>query len=130
MAAVAPGNGNGGESIAAHDGLERQFHCDVEMRREDRSHSVDHFLTVGFEGIRRVVQPMAENKPHEEICQAIDEKFDLRVVDHAPATHEAAAEHAVVALVKFLPIAHDIARIVGFIGHHDRHHHALPLFWA
>ena len=93
-------DGDSGEAVAAHDGLERQFHRDVEMRGEDRAHALDHLLTVDLEGIRRVVQPMAEKKAHEEICQAIDEKFDPRVVDHAPATHEAAAEHAVRAFAK------------------------------
>ncbi len=104
MPAVTPGNGDGGESIAAHDGLKRQFHCDVEMRREDRPNSVDQFLPVGFEGISRVVQTMAKKEAHEEICKTINEKLDPRVVDHATAALEAAAENAVVALVQLDPV--------------------------
>lgn len=34
---------------------------------------------------------------------------------------EAAAEDAVVAFIEGLPVANDIAAVVGFVGHHDDH---------
>ena len=38
-----------------------------------------------------------------------------------PPFTAAAAEHAVPPVVQFLPIAHDVAAVIRFIGHHDDH---------
>ena len=46
-----------------------------------------------------------------------------RIIDHAAAFHEAGAEYGIPSLVEHLPVADDVAAIVGFVGHH--HHHGV-----
>ena len=53
------------------------------------------------------------------IGQAVDDQLEARIIDDAAAFDEAAAEDAVVTLVQGLPVAHHVAAIVGFVGHHD-----------
>lgn len=48
-AAVAPSDGDGGETKAADDGFQREFDRDVEVGREDGADAVDDRAAVGFE---------------------------------------------------------------------------------
>ena len=118
-AAVAPGDGDDGEGKSSNDGFERELHCDVEVRREDRAYAIDHSFAVGLEGVRRIVKAVVEEDPHKRICQAVYKEFDRWIVDDPAALHEAAAEDTIIALVQLVPVAHHIAAIIGFIGHHD-----------
>ncbi len=118
-AAVAPGDGDDGEAVAADDGFEGEFDGDVEVRGEDRPDAADDFFAVGFEGVGRVVESVAEEEAHEGIGQAVHEELDRRIVDGAASLHEAAAEDAVVALIKFLPVTDDIPAVVALVGHED-----------
>ena len=70
-AAVAPGDGDHSEGKSSDDGFERELHCDVEVRREDRAYAIDHGSAVGFEGIGCVVETMIEENPHKRVCQAV-----------------------------------------------------------
>ncbi len=119
MTAVAPSDRDDGETVAADDGLQGEFHGDVEMRREDGADAVDDFFAVGFEGVGRVVQAVTEKESHEGVGQTVHEELDRRIVDSAAALHEAAAEDAVVAFVELVPVADDIAGVVGVVGHED-----------
>ena len=73
MPAVAPGNRNHRPGITAHDSFERQFDREIEMRRDQRTATVDRRFAVGFECVGRVVQPDIEKDSEEEIGQAIQE---------------------------------------------------------
>ena len=54
-APVAPGNGERGPTKTADDRLERYFHRDIEMRRDERAAALDHFPAVGFKGVGGIV---------------------------------------------------------------------------
>src|SRR5204863_10053404 len=43
------------------------------------------------------------------------------VINDLGAAHEAGAEHAIVAVLEFAIEANEIARVVGAVGHDDRH---------
>ena len=118
-APVAPGDGERGPAKAADDGLERYLHRDVEMRGDERPAALDHFPAIGLKGVRRVVEFDAEKNFEEKVGQSIQEQFDLWIIDHASAFDEPAAKNAVVALVQPIPVTNDVARIVGFVRHHD-----------
>ena len=120
-AAVAPGDGDGGETEAANDGFQREFNRDVEVGREDGADAVDDRAAVGFEGVGGVVEAVAKEDADEEVCGAVQRELEGRVVDDSAVLEEAAAEDAVVAFVECVPVAHDIAAVVGFVGHHDDH---------
>jgi len=117
--AVAPGDGNDGETVAADDGFQGEFDGDVEVGREDGADAVDDFFAVGFEGVGRVVETVAEEETNEGVGQTVHEELDRRVVDGSAALHETAAENAVVAFVEFFPVADDVPAVVGFVGHED-----------
>jgi len=111
-AAVAPGDGDGGETEPTDDGFEREFDRDVEVRREDGADAVDDGAAVGFEGVGGVVEAVAKEEADEGICGAVQRELEGRIVDHPAVLEEAAAEDAVVAFVECMPVAHDIATIV------------------
>ena len=114
-------SGDGGETEATDDGFEREFDRDIEMRGEDGADAVDDRAAVGFEGVGGVVETVAKEEADEEVCGAVQSELEGRVVDHAAVLEEATAEDAVVAFIEGLPVANDIAAVVGFIGHHDDH---------
>lgn len=118
-AAVAPSDGDHGEGKSSDDGFERQLDCDVEVGRENRAYAIDHSFAIGFEGVGRIVKAVVEEDPHKRVCQAVYKEFDRWIVDDPAALHEAAAEDAIIALVQLLPVAHHIAAIIRFVGHHD-----------
>jgi len=89
------------------------------MRREDGADAVDAGAAVGFEGVGGVVEAVAKENADEGICGAVQRELEGRIVDDAAVLEEAAAEDAVVAFVECMPVAHDIATVVGFVGHHD-----------
>ena len=91
------------------------------MRREDGADAVDAGAAVGFEGVGGVVEAVAKENAAEGICGAVQRELEGRIVDHSAVLEEAAAEDAVVAFVQCMPVAHDIATVVGLIGHHDDH---------
>ena len=62
---------------------------------------------------------MPEDHADPEVDEAVDDQLEPRVVDHAAALDEAAAEHAVVALLELLPVPHHVAAVVALVGHHD-----------
>ena len=98
-APVAPGDGDDGEGKSSDDGFERELDRDVEVRRENGAYAIDHGFAVGFEGIRRIVEAVVEENPHERIGKAVYKEFDRWIVDDPAALHEAAAEDAIIALV-------------------------------
>jgi hypothetical protein len=118
-AAVAPGDGDDGEAVAADDGFQGEFDGDVEVRRQDRLDAVDDFFAVGFEGVGRVVESVAEEEAHKGVGQPVHEELDRRIVDGAASLHEAAAEDAVVAFVELFPVSDDIPAVVALVGHED-----------
>src|ERR1022692_3441914 len=63
MPAIAPGDWDHGPGIAAHDCFERYFDREIEVRRDQRTATVDHSFAVGFECVGRVVQPDVEKYP-------------------------------------------------------------------
>lgn len=91
------------------------------MRGEDGADAVDDFAAVSFEGVRGVVEAMAEEEANEEVRGAVEGELEGWVVDHAAVLEEAAAEDAVVPFIELFPITDDIAAVIGFIGHHDDH---------
>ena len=91
------------------------------MRREDEADAVDDGAAVGFEGVGGVVEAVAKENADDGICGAVQSKLEGRIVDHTAVLEEATAEDAVVAFIEGLPVANDIAAVVGFIGHHDDH---------
>lgn len=119
VAAVAPRDGNDGKVVTADDGFEGQFDGDVEMRRENGADAIDDFFAVGFEGVRRVVEAVAEEEAHKGVGHAVHEELDRRVIDGAAALHETAAENAVITFVELFTVADNIAAVVGFIGHEN-----------
>ena len=120
-AAVAPSDGDGGKTEPTDDGFEREFDRDVEMRGEDGADAVDDRAAVGFEGVRGVVEAVAKEDADEEVCGAVERELEGRIVDHSAVLQEATAEDAVVAFIEGLPVANDIAAIIGFVGHHNNH---------
>ena len=62
-----------------------------------------------------------EDGTDEEVRGAVQRELEGRIVDDAAVLEEAAAEDAVVAFVECMPVAHDIAAVIGFVGHHDDH---------
>ena len=91
------------------------------MRGEDGADAVDDRAAVGFEGVGGVVEAVAKEDADEEVCGAVESELEGRIVDHAAVLEEAAAEDAVVAFIEGLPVANDIAAVVGFVGHHNDH---------
>ena len=119
-AAVVPGDGDGGEGVAADEGFEGEFDGDVEVGAEDGADAVDDFAAVGFEGVGGVVEAVAEEGADEEVGESVEEELEGWVVDDAAAFGEAGAEDAVdVGVLEFLPVADDIAWVIGLVGHHD-----------
>ena len=59
---VEPADRDGAERVAADDRLERQFHRQVEVIREDRPQAVDDLAPVALERVRRVVERNAEQQ--------------------------------------------------------------------
>ena len=91
------------------------------MRGEDGADAVDDRAAVGFEGVGGVVEAVAKEDADEEVCGAVESELEGRVVDHSAVLEEAAAKDAVVAFIEGLPVANDIAAVVGFVGHHNDH---------
>jgi hypothetical protein len=119
-AAVAPGDGDGGEGVAADEGFEGEFDGDVEVGGEDGADAGDDVAAVGFEGVGGVVEAVAEEDADEEVGKAVEEELEGWVVDDAAAFGEAGAEDAAdVGVLEFLPVADDVAWVVGLVGHHD-----------
>ena len=76
---------------------------------------------VGFEGVGEIVQRNVEQHAQKQIRHAVQQQLVRRVVDHAAAAHEARAEDRVPAFVQHFPVAHHVAAVVRFVGHHDDH---------
>src|SRR5882724_1311192 len=91
------------------------------MGRNQRTAAIDYSLAVRFEGVGGVVQSDVEKYLQEKIGAAIQNPFQARIIDHAPAFHETAAKNALVAFIELLPVTDDITTIVGFIRHHNYH---------
>ena len=89
------------------------------MRGEDGANAIDDFAAVSFEGVRGVVETVAEEYSDEEVCGPVECELEGRVVDHAAVFQEPTAKDAVVPFVELFPIADDIAAVVRFVGHHD-----------
>ena len=123
--AVAPRDRDHGEAVAADDRLQRQLHREVEVVGEQRLDGLDHLAAVGLEGVRRVVEAMAEQDADEPVREPVQHQLGQRVVDHRRLGQEARAEDAVVALLEQAVVAHQVVRVVGAVGHHQRHRVAL-----
>ena len=91
------------------------------MRRDERPATLDNCFPVGLEGVGRVVEPDAKKDPYEEIGHAIQHQLKPWIVNRSAAGHEATSKHAFPSLVQHLPVAHDVAAVVAFVGHHDDH---------
>ena len=97
------------------------------MRRKKRAASIQRLAPISFEGVGEIVQRHVEQKPQKPVGHAIDEQLVSRIVDHPAAADEARSEHRIVSLAEHLPVAHHIAAVVGFVGHHDDHRVALAM---
>src|ERR1035437_2863619 len=93
--AVAPGDRHHRSRITAHDGLEWNLHRKIKMWRDERLATRDDRAPVSFERIRRVVQRNLENAADKKIGEPVHEQLHLRIINHAAALDEPAAEHAV-----------------------------------
>ena len=119
MAAVSPSDRDRDEAISSHNGLEREFYGDVEVRRENGPDAVDDRFAIGLESVGCIVEAMSEKNPDEKIRQAVHPEFETGIVDGAASFNESAAKDTVVALVELFPVAHDVAAVVRFVRHHD-----------
>ena len=70
-AAIAPSDGHRCPRKSAHDGLERQFHREIEMRRNQRLAAVNRLAPVSLERICGVVELDPEQEPDEQIGQPV-----------------------------------------------------------
>src|SRR5205085_7783768 len=118
-ATISPGDRDGRPGEAANDRFQGELDREVEMRRDQRLAALDYVAAVSFEGVGRVVQPDPEHDLQEKIREPVQEQFELRIIDHAPSSDEAAAKDTVVAFVQLVPVANDVPAIVRFVGHHD-----------
>jgi hypothetical protein len=105
----------------ANDGLERQLDREVEVRRNERLAPIDDRAPVRLEGVGCVVEIEPEHHRDEGIGRAIEKPFRQRIINRAAAADEATAEHAVPALVEFLPVPNRVATIVRPVGHENDH---------
>jgi len=119
VAAVAPGDRDGGEAVSAHDGLKGELDCDVEMRGKDGPDAVNNGFPVGFEGVRCVVKAVVKEDANKGVREAVQEELHAGIVNRSPALDETAPEHTVESLVELFPIPDDVPAVVGFVGHHD-----------
>src|SRR5215469_9291418 len=119
--AVVPGVRHYGVGVAADDRFQRQFDRKIEVVREDRLYARDHLTAIALESIGRVVRLQLEKQTDEQVDETIEHELVRRIVDYFAAAPEPRAEHAVVALVHFVVEFHHIIRIVGAVGHEDRH---------
>lgn len=73
VAAISPCDGRDRPRIASYNGLQGQFHSEIEMRRNERPAPIDHGLSIGFECVRRIIQSYSEEHFEKQICQAIQQ---------------------------------------------------------
>ena len=111
--------------MTAHDRLQRQLDCEVEVVREQRLDGLDDVSAVGLERVRRVVVAMAEEGPDEPVGEAVEDELRPRIIDHPRAANESRAERAVIPLLEQAVVRHEVGRIVGAVRHH--HGHRAPL---
>src|SRR5205814_4919661 len=116
-ATVSPGHWNYRPTISTDDGLKRNLNRKIEMRRQERATTIDHFATVSFEGIGNVICFNAEEQANEPVGTTIDPEFQQRVVNDTTSSNETAAEDAIIAGVQCLPVAHDIPAVVRLVCH-------------
>src|SRR5664279_4826063 len=64
--AIVPGDRQDGPTETAHNSLQGQFHCQVEVRGDQRPASLNNFPAIGFEGVGGVVEPDRKEGPDEE----------------------------------------------------------------
>ena len=98
-ATVFPGDGHHRPGEATHNRFERQFHREIEMRRDERTAAVNHLAAIRFEGIGRVVERDAEDGLDKKVRAAVYEQLDRRIISRPAAFDKPAAEHAIPALV-------------------------------
>src|SRR5437588_5600808 len=55
-APIAPGDGHHRPGVSAHNGLQRQFYCEIEVRREEWTAAINDSSPVSLEGIGEVIQ--------------------------------------------------------------------------
>ncbi len=63
---------------------------------------------------------MQEDRPDEEVGQAIDPELQTRVVVDLRSGDEAGAEGAIPALLEHRVVAAEVVGVVGAVGHEDR----------
>jgi hypothetical protein len=88
---------------------------------EQRAHAVDDRSAKALEGVGHVVVGEPEQEPDQPVCQPVEQQLLPGVVDHSGPGDEARAERAVVALFDLAEVPHDVAGVVGRVGHHDAH---------
>ena len=74
-AAVAPSDRNHRPRITTHDRFKRQFHREIEMRRNQRTAAIDYSFLVGFESVGRVVEAYAKEHLYEIVGQSVEKQF-------------------------------------------------------
>ena len=91
------------------------------MVREQRLHRLDHLAPIGLERVRRVVVATAKGDPDPPVDDAVEHQLEPSGSRrHGDAAHETRSERTVEALVDHREVAHEILRVVGPVGHHDR----------
>jgi hypothetical protein len=81
--------------------------------------TVDYLFPISFKRVGRVIELYTEQHLDEVVGQPIENQLRFRVIYDAATPHETAPKDAVVALVEFLPVTRDVARIIRFVGHRN-----------
>src|SRR5205807_3181087 len=118
-AAVAPGYRDRRPGEASNDGFERQLHCQVEMRRDERLAAFNDFTPIRLERVGGVIESNREERLQKKICGPVEGQLQLWVVNDPSAFQKTTAEDTIPALVELLPIPYHVAAIVGFVRHHN-----------
>ena len=77
---VSPRDRDHREAVPADDRLQRDLDREVEVVGEQRLDRLDHLAPVGLEGVRGVVEAVAEEHPDEPVGEPVEHQLHPRVV--------------------------------------------------
>lgn len=117
-ATISPRDGDDLPVVAADNRLEREFHGDIEVGRQNWHATLDDLTSISLERIGGVVQAVPEENAYEKIRRAVKDVLNSWIVYNSAAWHESAPKHAIHPCVQFVPVASDIPTVIGFVGHH------------
>ena len=103
--AVGPTHRDYVVGVAADNRFERHLDREIEMRRDQRLNSLNHFATVTLKCIGDVVIAESEDHADEIVDDAIEEQFVLRIVDDLAASHKTGSEYTFKSFLNFAIVA-------------------------